>query len=51
MQPILRMKYDHPEQLKLALVNYEVADGYQLRYEKNDWRQLLVFCGRDVPTG
>ncbi|GJT32521.1 hypothetical protein Tco_0922940 [Tanacetum coccineum] len=27
------------------------ADGYQLWYEKNDWRQLLVFCSRDVTTG
>ncbi|GKE78738.1 hypothetical protein Tco_1544858, partial [Tanacetum coccineum] len=27
-----------------------VAGGYQLWYEKNDWRQLLVFCSRDVTT-
>ncbi|GKA37644.1 hypothetical protein Tco_0724209 [Tanacetum coccineum] len=44
-------EYDHLEQLKLALANYGVASGYQLWYEKNDWRQLLVFCGRDVTTG
>ncbi|GKD57714.1 hypothetical protein Tco_1291101 [Tanacetum coccineum] len=44
MQPILGMRYDHPEQLKLALANYEVAGGYQLWFQKNDWRQLLVYC-------
>ncbi|GJR53145.1 hypothetical protein Tco_1403666 [Tanacetum coccineum] len=51
MQPILGMRYDHPEQLKLALANYGVAGGYQLWFQKNDWRQLLVYCGRDVSTG
>ncbi|GJS82913.1 hypothetical protein Tco_0749454 [Tanacetum coccineum] len=49
-QPILGMRYDHPEQLKLALANYGVACGYQLWFQKNDWRQLLVYCGRDVST-
>ncbi|GKD53702.1 calcium/proton exchanger, partial [Tanacetum coccineum] len=51
MQPILGMRYDHPEQLKLALANYRVAGRYQLWFQKNDWRQLLVFCGRDVSKG
>ncbi|GKD31794.1 hypothetical protein Tco_1242572 [Tanacetum coccineum] len=51
MQPILGMRYDHPEQLKLALANYRVAGGYQLWFQKNDWRQLLVYYGRDVSTG
>nr|GEV79966.1 calcium/proton exchanger [Tanacetum cinerariifolium] len=50
IQPILDMRYNHPEQLKLALANYEVAGGYQLWFQKNDWRQLLVYCGRDVST-
>nr|GEZ50081.1 splicing factor [Tanacetum cinerariifolium] len=30
MQPILGMRYDDPEQLKLALANYWVSGGYQL---------------------
>ena len=51
MQSILGMRYDHSEQLKLALANYGVAGGYQLWFQKNDWRQLLVYCGRDVSTG
>ncbi|GJS89184.1 hypothetical protein Tco_0771820 [Tanacetum coccineum] len=51
MQPILGMRYDHSEQLKLALANYGVAGGYQLWFQKNDWRELLVYCGRDVSTG
>ncbi|GJS16432.1 hypothetical protein Tco_0410904 [Tanacetum coccineum] len=49
--PILGMRFDHPEQLKLALANYGVAGGYQLWFKKNDWRELLVYCGRDVSTG
>nr|GEX30003.1 hypothetical protein [Tanacetum cinerariifolium] len=49
--PILGMRYDHPEQLKLALANYGVAGRYQLWFQKNDWRELLVYCGRDVSTG
>nr|GEY16318.1 hypothetical protein [Tanacetum cinerariifolium] len=36
---------------KVQRANYEVVGGYQLWYEKNDWRQLLVFCGKDVTTG
>nr|GEW99508.1 chloramphenicol acetyltransferase-like domain-containing protein [Tanacetum cinerariifolium] len=50
-EPILGMRYAHPEQLKLALANYRVSGGYQLWFQKNDWRQLLVFCGRDVSKG
>nr|GEY77878.1 calcium/proton exchanger [Tanacetum cinerariifolium] len=48
--PDSSMRYDHPEQLKLALANYGVAGGYQLWFQKNDWRQLLVYCGIDVST-
>nr|GEW35242.1 hypothetical protein [Tanacetum cinerariifolium] len=33
---------------KQALANYGVANGYQLWYAKNDWRSLLVYCGRSV---
>ncbi|GKF42281.1 hypothetical protein Tco_0125623 [Tanacetum coccineum] len=51
IQPILGMRFDHPKQLKLALANYRVAGGYQLWFKKNDWRELLVYYGRDVSTG
>ncbi|GJZ61467.1 calcium/proton exchanger [Tanacetum coccineum] len=44
------MRFDHPEQLKLALANYGVAGGYQLWFKKNYWRELLVYYGRDVST-
>nr|GFA73946.1 splicing factor [Tanacetum cinerariifolium] len=47
----LGMRYEHPEQLKQALANYGVANGYQLWYAKNDWRSLLVYCGRSVKVG
>ncbi|GJS85516.1 putative RNA-directed DNA polymerase [Tanacetum coccineum] len=39
MEPILGMRYETPQQLKMALANYGVAHGYQLWYMKNDWRQ------------
>ncbi|GKE16026.1 hypothetical protein Tco_1423603 [Tanacetum coccineum] len=51
MTPVLGMRYEHPEQLKQALANYEVANGYQLWYDKNDWRSLLVYYGRSVEGG
>ena len=45
------MRYEHPEQLKIALANYGVANGYQLWFERNDWKSLLVYCGRDMQAG
>ena len=51
MTPVLGMRYEHPDQLKLALANYGVANGYQLWFERNDWKTLLVFCGRSVEDG
>ncbi|GJY32693.1 hypothetical protein Tco_0417162 [Tanacetum coccineum] len=51
MEPILGMRFHHPEQLKLCLANYGVANGYPLWFYRNDWRKLLVYCGRDVESG
>ena len=51
MEPVLGMRYESAYQLKLALTNYGVAHGYQLWFMKNDWRELLVFCGRNVAEG
>ncbi|PWA51416.1 Chloramphenicol acetyltransferase-like domain-containing protein [Artemisia annua] len=48
MEPVLGMRFESNEQLKLALANYGVHNGYQLWFERNDWKQLLVYCGRDV---
>ncbi|GKD40608.1 hypothetical protein Tco_1260815 [Tanacetum coccineum] len=45
------MRYEHPKQLKLALANNGVVNGYQLWFVKNDWRSLLVYCGRSVEGG
>ncbi|GJW21453.1 hypothetical protein Tco_0032075 [Tanacetum coccineum] len=44
------MRFDHPEQLKICLANYDVAIGYQLWYAKNDWKSILVFC-EDIKRG
>ncbi|GJU65409.1 hypothetical protein Tco_1247244 [Tanacetum coccineum] len=51
MEPTLGMRYETPHQLKLALANYGVAYGYQLWYMKNDWREVLVYYGRNVEDG
>ncbi|GJW50178.1 zinc finger, PMZ-type containing protein [Tanacetum coccineum] len=51
MKPTLGMRYETPYQLKLALANYGVAHGYQLWYKKNDWREVLVYYGRNVEEG
>ena len=51
MEPILGMRFENSEQLKLALANYAVHNGYQLWFMRNDWKQLLVYCGRNVLEG
>ncbi|GJY46569.1 hypothetical protein Tco_0435632, partial [Tanacetum coccineum] len=51
MEPVLGMRYNDPEQLKLALCNYGVAHRYQLWFMKNDWKSLLVFCRKDIQEG
>jgi hypothetical protein len=51
MEPVLGMRFESNEQLKLALANYGVHNEYQLWFERNDWKQLLVYCGRDVQAG
>ncbi|GJR42492.1 hypothetical protein Tco_1310595 [Tanacetum coccineum] len=48
MEPILGMRFKTSHQLKMALANYGVAHGYQLWYMKNNWRQVLVYCGRNI---
>ncbi|GJU45690.1 hypothetical protein Tco_1202956 [Tanacetum coccineum] len=40
--------HKHPEQLKQALANDGVANGYQLWYAKNDWRSMLFHYGGSV---
>ncbi|GJV34380.1 hypothetical protein Tco_1394780 [Tanacetum coccineum] len=51
IEPVLGMRFDNPEQLKMCLANYGVANGYQLWFYRNDWMKLLVYCGRDVEAG
>ncbi|GJZ80821.1 hypothetical protein Tco_0645815 [Tanacetum coccineum] len=51
IEPVLGIRFEHPEQLKLCLANYGVANGYQLWYKRNDRRKVLVYCGKDVEAG
>ncbi|PWA42377.1 hypothetical protein CTI12_AA545420 [Artemisia annua] len=48
--PILGMKFENPEQLKIALADYGVKHGYQLWYYRSDYKSLLVYCARDVSS-
>ncbi|GJS66421.1 hypothetical protein Tco_0680985 [Tanacetum coccineum] len=48
---VLGMRYEHPKQLKITLANYGVSNGYQLWFMRNNWRSLLVCCGRSVEVG
>ncbi|GJT70422.1 chloramphenicol acetyltransferase-like domain-containing protein [Tanacetum coccineum] len=50
MEPILGMRFHHPEQLKVCLAIYGVTNGYPLWFCRNDWRKLLVYYGRDVES-
>ncbi|GJS76679.1 calcium/proton exchanger [Tanacetum coccineum] len=51
MVPILRMKFTDHEEIKMMLANYGVANSYQLWYKRNDYKPLLVLCGRNVKEG
>ncbi|GJV70742.1 hypothetical protein Tco_1490737 [Tanacetum coccineum] len=51
MVPILGMKFKDHEEMKMMLANYGVANGYQLWYKRNDYKSLLVLCGRNVEEG
>lgn len=51
MKPTLGVRFQHPKQLKECLTNYGVANGFQLWYKRNEYRSLMVLCGRDVAEG
>ncbi|GJX65438.1 hypothetical protein Tco_0299781 [Tanacetum coccineum] len=44
-------KFKHPYQLKDCLINYGVANGYQLWYRRNDYRNISILCGKNVKKG
>jgi len=50
MEPKLGEKYESFDQLKTCLVNYAVAHGYRLWYEKLESNRLVARCGRDSST-
>ncbi|CAI9277216.1 unnamed protein product [Lactuca saligna] len=41
---LLGIRFKDPAQLKSMLCNYFVANGYQICFEKNDSKRLLVKC-------
>ena len=43
-EPILGMRFEDPKQLKSMLCNCAVKNGYQLWFEKNYSKRLLVLC-------
>ncbi|KAK1439423.1 hypothetical protein QVD17_05241 [Tagetes erecta] len=45
VKPIVTMKFESPAQLKDMLIDYGVANGYQLVFTVNDNNRLLVRCG------
>ncbi|GJY09764.1 zinc finger, PMZ-type containing protein [Tanacetum coccineum] len=51
MVPILGMQFKDHEEMKIMLANYGVANDYQLWYKMNDYKSLLVLCGRNVKEG
>ncbi|GKB49183.1 calcium/proton exchanger, partial [Tanacetum coccineum] len=51
MEPTLGITYETSHHLNLALSNSGVAYGFQLWFMKNDWRKVLVYCGRNVVEG
>ncbi|GKC48825.1 hypothetical protein Tco_1071570, partial [Tanacetum coccineum] len=52
MEPVLGMKYEsQTSNIRTMLNNYVWAHGYQMWYMKNDWRSVLVFCGKNPDEG
>ncbi|KAJ9557003.1 hypothetical protein OSB04_011617 [Centaurea solstitialis] len=45
-KPVQGMKFESPTQLKESMIDYGVANGYQLEFPVNDHRRLLVRCGK-----
>ncbi|KAL4582793.1 hypothetical protein LXL04_007352 [Taraxacum kok-saghyz] len=46
MRPVLGDYYESTEQLKFALTNYAVKNGYQLYFEKRDRIRVIAKCGK-----
>ncbi|GJW08163.1 hypothetical protein Tco_1570586 [Tanacetum coccineum] len=51
MATLLGMKFEHPYQMKYCLINYGVANRYQLWYRRNDYRNISVLCGKNMKDG
>lgn len=47
VKPVLAMKFESPAHLKEMLIDYGVANGYQLVFTVNDYNRLLVKCGKE----
>ncbi|CAI9266267.1 unnamed protein product [Lactuca saligna] len=48
--PILGMRFTNPKQLIFMICKYVVVNGYQLYFEKNDSKRLLVKCSNGQCT-
>ncbi|GJZ37895.1 hypothetical protein Tco_0584086 [Tanacetum coccineum] len=46
-KPILGMMFESCKQLKESLIDYGVSNGYQLVFPVNDYKRLLVRCGKE----
>ena len=46
MKPTEKEIYESPEQLRFALTNYAVANGYPLRFTRCDKKRIQVKCGK-----
>lgn len=48
MKPTVGELYESPAQLRFALTNYAVANGYQLWFMKSDKSRVIVRCGKKM---
>ncbi|CAI9284732.1 unnamed protein product [Lactuca saligna] len=46
MKPVVGECYESPAQLRFALTNYVVANGYQLWFMKTDRHRVIARCGK-----
>ncbi|GJU20343.1 hypothetical protein Tco_1153685 [Tanacetum coccineum] len=47
MKPMVGLKFERVKQLKESMIDYSVSNGYPLEYLVNDYKRLLVRCGKE----
>ncbi|KAJ9557856.1 hypothetical protein OSB04_012470 [Centaurea solstitialis] len=47
IKDVVGMIFESPAQLKESMIDYGISNGYQLEFPVNDYKRLLVRCGKE----